>query len=311
MCWFALAAVVVSAAAQAKSSSDQAKNATAGNQNSAAWAEYNTEMQYQVDQDNIRAQKAITDLNARSTMLSAEVANASNQAIVDTNVSLIQATSDLNNTLFEADLADMWSQAGLDMQLIGMQRARERGTMEAQMGASGTTMGVGSNADVVIDQRTQEAMDLFISKTGANVKAQGINNAMVKSKYMADQEIKKLTYEGRIRNMNTSLNASLQSSTMVAENEIKSIAGMSSAEIRTTNEGLNNEATTAQNQSRIDSNLAAGMMGAATTLVAGSANAAAGGMGGSTSGTGVAYSSSSVSSGFGSRTSIAGGMGGV
>lgn len=257
--WWVAAGMAISAASQYLG----AQGAKANIKNQKAWADYNAQVQYGVDVNNIKAQTQITQLNSSLLLAANTASNDANTALIEYNGTIIEQTALYNDLLYEEDLANMWSQAGLDIQLIGMQRQRERGEIEAQQSSSGTVMGVGSNADVIIDQMTQESLDKFIVKTGANIQAANINNARVQSLYKADQEIRKITFEGRVQNNTSTVNASLQSMAMLAQNEISSIAGMTDAEIRKTTGISNNSARAAQQTTGANNDFVSGMMGIA------------------------------------------------
>lgn len=282
-----------------------AKSANSQNKNQKAWNEYNSQVQYHNDLSNIAAERSIAELNASRIVNTSELTASTNEALVSYNKSVVESATAYNDLLYEQDLAQMWDQAGLDMSTIATQRARERGNMEANQSASGTTMGEGSNADAVIDQRTQEALDLFVVKTGAYNKAADITNARAKSKWEGEQAVKRLEFEGWTQNISTKLNASLEASGILAESDLRTIANTSSAK-QGLSTGLSNAKMVAdQNKAKINSNLVSGIIGVAADTMSNIAKTAP------VSGATTASTKSSVSPGFGDRTSILGGSGGV
>jgi hypothetical protein len=262
---FPLIFAAVALAASAYSASSSAKTGAATNKNANSWNKYNAEVQYRVDSSNIEAQKMITSLNQSVIKSTSVLTNRTNDAIDQANISLISATNSLNDILYEEDIVKVWDEANLNTSLIGMERARERGTLIANQSASGTTLGVGSNADAVIDQMTQEALDKFIIKYGADKKAGDILNAKAISNFQADQEIKKITYEGRIRNATNTLSTDIQIGAMQVESDITSIADLLSADLRRNSTIGGGNASTARNQAVIDSNFKAGLVNAAAS----------------------------------------------
>lgn len=238
-----------------------ASSQNAQNKTQKKWNEYNATVQYSVDVNNIKAQQMITEVNAAMTMFAADATNQANDALIEYNVGVIRTTALYNDLLAEEDLANMWSQAELDMELIGLQRARERGSIEAAVSASGTVMGTGSNADVIVDQKTQEALDLFVVRTGADQKASQIANSRMQGLYEAEQTIKKIEYEGRVNSLSTKLDASMRSSAMLTEGVIRNIADLTSAETRRQTGVSSANLQYRQNKSQISSNLVSGIFG--------------------------------------------------
>ena len=83
-------------------------------------------------------------------------------------IGMIFATTSYNALLQEQELSRLWEDEGLALEQLGAERARERGGIIAEQGASGTVIGEGSNEDVIVSQMTQEAMDATVIQHGAD-----------------------------------------------------------------------------------------------------------------------------------------------
>ena len=110
-----------------------------------------------------------------------------------------------------------------------MERERERKTIEANQAASGTLMGVGSNAQVLIDQKTQEELDKFIVKHNADIQASRIQNAKAQNLWLGEMEMLKIGYEGQVSAGVAQANANLQAMGTLATTAISSMADTTTA----------------------------------------------------------------------------------
>jgi hypothetical protein len=258
MAWWML----IPAAVSALSSISEKSSATSQNATQKYWNSYNAQQAYNTDVGNIAAQTAIAKANASLVMASANVNVGINQARLEFNKSNILEAAMYNDSLFADELDLLWEQAGLDTQLLTMQRARERGEIEADQSASGTVMGQDSNADVIIDQMTQEALDKLVVKHGADLSAKRVSDARARSLWEAGNEVKQIAFEGRMFEIATKTGAAMQSAGILTENAISGMAGMSSATSRLKSGLAGADMQYSQNQSRIGSNFRTGMFSA-------------------------------------------------
>ena len=194
----------------------QASSASSQSDNRLAWGRYNAQMQYNTSMGNIKANTMIAGLNfgaakqvaaMQGQVAAAQFKLAEQSAEMELhkaryNAGLIVNTTQYNNSLLDAEIADVWEEADLDILHLSNQRAREQGALVAQQGASGTVIGEGSNADVIIDSKTQGALDEFVVRRGAADKVNDINNQISKSLYEGQLAIHQLTFEGRLNEFN-------------------------------------------------------------------------------------------------------------
>lgn len=254
-------------AISAASSLSGAASKTAQNKSQAAWNSYNANMQYGTDMTNVMSQLALAKVNASIAMQQSVVQQKAIKGTTELNSKIIYETTLYNDALYEEELSMLWDSVGLDLKQLENQRAVERGGLVAQQGASGTVIGEGSNEDVVVHQKTQEAMDAFIVRHNADAKAASISNARAQSMWQGDMQIKKTLYEGAVNMTVASANGQAQAQGAMISAQIGATAGAYSAGQRWQAGSQGASMTQSMNQQQINSNMASGLFGAAASGV--------------------------------------------
>lgn len=203
-------------------------------ENQQSWINYNARSEYNISMDNIAARSMLTKFNVGNIMAGAEESAEISRAVAEYNVGMITATTDYNDSLLESDIADIWEEMELDLSQLAHQREVERGEIVATQAASGTVIGEGSNADVIVDQMTQEAMDAFIVRRGADSTVRDINNNRAKSMWEGTVAVQKAMWDGEMAAYTTLKNARTQSAGMVLEGAISATADTKSAQLALT-----------------------------------------------------------------------------
>jgi len=120
---------------------------------------------------------------------------------------MANAVNDYNNLLFDDQVNQVYEKSELDAQQLHVDYVKARGHVGAQQAASGTTMGVGSNKDVMVDMTAEEALfDLIISKNAVS-QANSILNAKAQGTWQTEMEIQKMQYEGQLSGISMMYNA--------------------------------------------------------------------------------------------------------
>lgn len=251
-------------AISAASSISQSASQSAQNRTQKAYNSYNANMQYATDMTNVAMNMAVSSINAQLAMQQSAVQQEAIKATTELNAKIIAETTLYNDALYEEELSMLWDSVNLDLKQMENQRAVERGAIEAQQGASGTVIGEGSNQDVIINQKTQEAMDAFIVKHNADKQAAQISNARAQSLWQGDMEIKKTLYEGSVNMAVAKYNGEAQARATMIGGGIQAIAGSYTAgqALQAGRQGLNMKYT--MNQNQINTNMASGLFGAAS-----------------------------------------------
>ncbi len=298
--WFAVPAVLqgISAIGQANAASKQ-------NQSQYATNLYNAQMGYSIAKDNAMNQMMIAGINfgaasgaAKLNMALAQHNAKMIQQSTDFNIKLLEttsvhnariiaATTGYNNSLLDSELEDIWEAAELDVLHLQNQRAREAGEITAIQASSGTVIGEGSNADVLIDQRAQAALDELVVRHGAQREAEQVRNQQARNSWdgiMAIRNLQwegnlqrtKMQYEGSMAAMGTLLeggvaaaNTMMQAAANYGSTMMGAYAGMQSAgyEYQANIYGAQNQFS--QNKTQIRSNMLSGLYGAIGTGVSG------------------------------------------
>jgi len=194
------------------------------------WQIYNANMGYNTALSNINSQLGLAAFNAAAARKAASAAASAQASVGAYNASIIRATALYNDKLFEEDLRLLWEKNDLDMLLIEKQRARERGGILAAQSASGTVMGVGSNREAIIAQKTQEELDKTIVTHNAEIQAAKIQNARAQSMWNAEVKARAVAWEGSVSAAVTMANANAQAASMLAQSAFSGRAQLQTAE---------------------------------------------------------------------------------
>ena len=259
--------LVAMAAVSAVGSIVSANSASAQNKTQAAWGEYNAQMGYQNDMSNLASQSALGMFNASMQM---KAASANAQATLDVaafNAGQVQAASAYNNLLLDEEERLMWEAADLDVANLERQRARERGEIVNTQASSGTTIGEGSNLDVVADQMAQEAMDAFVIRHNADIGASKIQNAQAQGSWQAQAQVQKIMYEGQMGAAVSMNNARMAAGATAMETAIGYQAGARSAQYGLSSGISGASQSYSANEARISGQLTQGLFSAASSAV--------------------------------------------
>jgi len=207
--------------------------------NAMAWASYNRQSQYNTSMSNIATGLAVAGLNAKLARQAGQAQAAQIQAAALYNSNLISLTTEYNVELLDDQLTQVWNAHSLDSNQIEMYRARERGTLVANMGASGTLVSGGGNQAVLVDQRTQEAMDLAVVLHNANSSAASISNQIAEGRWNGKVAIQQTMWEGEQAAWSAMYNAEVQAIGSVGSAVIQSGADMYNAKQAYMTEGYN------------------------------------------------------------------------
>ncbi len=178
--------------------------------NQMAWAQYNASMKYGVDMQNINNRLGLSMFNAMMSMAAAKAQSQAQLNVAAYNARMIAATTQYNIALLDNELSLMWEAEDLDQLQLHMYRERERGSIVGAQAASGTVIGEGSNAVVIQDQMTQEALDSFVIRHNADIQASKIHNQMAQSAWEGRVAIQKTMWEGQVGAAVTMSNAKMQ-----------------------------------------------------------------------------------------------------
>ena len=254
--WWMAAAAAVSAVASASSASKSAKA-------QAQAAAYNAQTSFSTDITNLQLSSRINQMNIDTAFATSDFQNELAESAATFAADTIKFTALHDDLLYEEDIKSVWAQNNLDTELLEQQRLRERGQMVAQQAASGTVVGQGSNADAVVDQMTQEAMDKFILRTGAHVKAAQITNQRVQSLWKAEQEVSRITYQTNLDKIANKTSTLLKTGAMSTQSYLESVVGLENANARLNTSSSSIAGASSAASAKINSDLFSGLFSAA------------------------------------------------
>lgn len=221
----AIPALVSAASAISQSGQQQQAASTQG-----TWTRYNAQMGYNTTVGNIRSQMNLTRVNAMFAMRAGAAQTGVIAAQARYNAQMIYATTMYNDELLERELELMWDGTELTLEQLEDQRAVERGAIVANQAASGTVIGEGSNAEVIIDQKTQEAMDAFIIRHNADIQASNITNARTQGLWQGQAQSQRVIFEGQLQAASVMNNAIASAAGGLATSAISGMANLKSAD---------------------------------------------------------------------------------
>ena len=261
--WVALIPAAISAISTVSQYSQQ----TSGIKTQSAWQSYNANMELMTTFNNARSKNQLVQINAQAALSLGKAQASAILGAAAYNAEVIKSTSMYNDLLFEEELATVWEQEELDLKLLELQRAQERGAIIAGQAASGTVIGEGSNEDVLIFQKTQEALDAFVVRHNADKQAARIMNSRARNLWEGEMAAEKVRYEGTLNAAVASTNAGVQALSGLATAQISSQADITSAWNRfmSANYGIEQNVTYSTQQAQ--NQLTAGLFNAGSQAV--------------------------------------------
>jgi hypothetical protein len=190
---------------------------------------WNTQQQYNQSMSNLATQSVVSMYNAELALLQGELEASRQLSTAYYNAEVIQQTTEYNNNLLDNELAILWDKVDLDINLLGQQRAVERGEIRAAQSASGVVMDYGSYADVMIDSKTQQALDEFIVRHNADVTASKIENTKAQNEWKGAMEAMRVAWEGEKAAMISMTNSQLQAQSIMIGATMNYMSGSQSA----------------------------------------------------------------------------------
>lgn len=242
-------------------------SADAQQENQEAWAKYNNRMRYNTSLYNIDSFLKISEMNAAATRAAANLNATAIESGAQYNAAMTFGVVQYNAELQELELERIWEDEDLALEQLATYRNRERGVIVADQAASGTVIGEGSNADVIISQQAQEALDATIIMHGADRKAADVGNAIARGRWEGTTEINKILWQGRVQSYVTRANATIQAGSQVVGSRIKANADLYSAEQAFNTGGYAVEMSQAQFNSQNVQNMTTGLFNAGGTYI--------------------------------------------
>lgn len=260
--WIPMAMMAASAVYGAASKSSQ-------NKSQQAWANYNTNMQFNTDVMNLQNSAMIAAMNARNVAAMANFKAKMIQTDMERNIELMKGAEAYNSSLIDADIDVLWENMELDTETIKRYRGVERGVIEAGQSISSITMNQDSAAEVITDQMAQEALELVSLERGATQQANLLLNDQARGRYDLAVGIQNVMFEGRMAQIGEIGSSQLQAAGILAESHMRTQAGGWSAASGFNSGMQNNQFNFDSNQNDITNGFVQGMFSAASSGVSG------------------------------------------
>ena len=196
----AAGAAIASGVIAANASADSAAAAQQASQ-------WNAANQLAAGQQTASLQMMSATFNAGLAMQQGQINAQAQMDVANYNSSLIAETTAYNNSILETQAASEWDAYELDSEVMEMNFRTMEGDVASAQSASGTTMHVGSNADVLIDMDTRHMMDQTILLHNAEQVAADYTNAMARNSWEGESTRQKIIYEAEVGEYTTMANA--------------------------------------------------------------------------------------------------------
>ncbi len=232
----------------------------------AEYAQYNADQQIAWGQTQASLTMMSAAYNASNIRNQAEYNIAQQALLNEYNVDLAYETLAYNDALYDDEVDQIYDALDMESEQLHVDYVKARGATVAQQASSGTTIGVGSNKDVVIDMTAEEALFQLVLQNNADVEAASVLNSQAQGRWETEMSIQKLWYEGE-------LSAASMRYTAGAEANAALFTGALNATLQI--EGAENSAasilsTGSQTSSNLDSQassyLTQGLLTGATTI---------------------------------------------
>jgi hypothetical protein len=237
--WPMVAMAVASTAYNAYNSS---KAGSANAKNARAAAEANAKMARDTARLNVASTMAALGVNNKVIEMNTGVSNAVTDITAQQNAALARVKAAYSNELLDQEDAKLW--AGLDLDIEQRRRVRDTdvGAFVAQAGASGTTIGEGSNMDVTNFIRQQAGFDELVMRHQADLTATDILNAKSRNSWEGEVTAQQYMWEGYVSqaantmNMNTqvlsnTLQADINTANTLDQAELSASSGIYNGEV--------------------------------------------------------------------------------
>lgn len=188
----------VSAAVSLYSSYQSSQAASDEADRASAYASYNSDAQIAWGETQSAYTMMSAIFNANNILSQANYNIGLNNDAIEYNSDLLQTAQDYNDLLLSDQIDQTFEAAELEGLQLHQDYVKARGTSVGQQAASGTTIGEGSNKDVVIDMMSEEALYALVIDNNAQKAVASLQNARAQGAWETQVAIQKMQYEGQL-----------------------------------------------------------------------------------------------------------------
>ena len=186
--------------------------------NTALW---NAENILKTGTDNIM----LTGMSGRTNAMQQMMATAMNvsdiKQVAEFNMGLQKKVTEYNTAMLLDELPQLMAQYDLSITHIRQQGAKQEGGIVAYQGASGTVIGTGSNLDVVVDSKTQLALDEYAVGMQYQWNVDAVYDAIAKGEWEGQMAIDKMAFEANQQVMNMKNQTSMAVFSILSSNTLQ------------------------------------------------------------------------------------------
>lgn len=257
---------------------------------------------------NAKSVLAIGRLNSASQIAAAKATNMRIRELTKYNAEQTSFLGDYNAQVLENEALLVLESVGIDLRQLAREHERAAGDIKAAHGASGAIMGQDTAGVVMDDVRRQQELETFVVKRGADVRVTKLLDQAALSRYQGFQEANKITFEGALMEQSNIVNAGLSAFGTSAQARIDAVNIKNNAAIQASQMFQKGMLQSDQYAYAGSSAFWSGLFGASTSF----ASSYIDNKRKTQTYQGVtSLLGSESTTGFGDRTSVIGGMGGV
>lgn len=152
------------------------------------WGEYNAAIAQQNAAFNAVAIEELGAINIQFLELSAEAQASATEKLGYFNAGLRLLAADQNTELIAKEVGLVWEQQGLDQFLLDQEVSKVVGASQNAYAGAGIEISVGAPVDLMVDQKTQAALESHIIRHSADIAMDKLMDAAATGKWEAEME---------------------------------------------------------------------------------------------------------------------------
>lgn len=161
------------------------------------WGEYNAEVAQENAAFNAAAIEELGWINNQFLQLSTEAQAVATEELGIFNASLRILAAEQNTQLLEKEAGLVWEKQGLDQFLLGQEVSKVIAASRNAYAGAGIEVNVGAPVDLLIDQKTQAALESHVIRYNAEIAMDKLLDAAAIGEWEAEMEATSIIYSAK------------------------------------------------------------------------------------------------------------------
>ena len=185
------------------------------------------------------------------------------------NIAALRSAQELNELQALEEIDSIMDAQELDTELLHVDTAKAIGSTIAQQAGSGTVIGEGSNADVVVAMKAKEAlMDLVIDTNAVNA-INEVKNGLAIGDFETESAVRKIMWEGELSDKARAIEATSAARSTMFNSIVNASSTLRSAENKATSLFYTGQQQNSAQQAQANSYLFQGLTTGTSLLISG------------------------------------------